>query len=372
MFLLRMSKGLYLTLILVSTLALMGCPSDDVVVIDDQPEISLDDISGDQLDFNYSGDPSQPLEVGDIVAGSEGGGYLRRLMALDQDGNVVTASTEQVSLAEAVEVGVLDAQVEFTSKDFAKAGYPLVKDGETKIDLSGTVLYNQDGLSVTITHGTIDFAPTIDLDASWTDHKLTYLRAVTEGTLDLDFDVEFAASKALSFAYEVDVFPPVTKPFVFSIGPIPVVGTAYLSFPFGVVGTCNGSAAIEAGFDWTAFITLGGEWSGGAWQDLSNFNSLDPNLHPPILTLASGAGVDVFVKPKAGLELYGCSDLSGSIIPYLSADAWFIPPPVTFVVGAGIDGVITYELGIFDWNLVDESWYFPGPYWELYRWQSGE
>jgi len=368
----RATKSVLTVGIAIAALALAGCPSEDVVVVDEQPEICLDDLSGDQLTFNYEGDPSTPLEVGDIVAGTEGGGYLRRLMSVDQDGGVVVTDTEQVSLAEAVDVGVLEAEVEFTAKDFAKAGYPLLKDDETKVDLSGTVLYNQDGLSVTITHGTIDFAPTVELDASFSDHQLVFLKAVTVGTLEIDMDVEFKATQSLDFAYEVDVFPPITKPFLFYIGPVPVMGTASLSFPFGVVGVVTGTASIETGFDSTSTITLGGQYMDGAWQDLSAFSGFDPNGHPPVLDLSASAGVDVFVKPKAGLNLYGCSDLTGSIIPYVSADAYFIPPPVTFVVGAGIDGVITYQLGIFDWNLVDESWYFPGPYWELYRWSSDE
>ena len=368
----RVVKSCWVVGILAVTLALAGCPSEEVVVVDDHPEINLDEIDGNEYTFDYSGDASTPIEVGDIIAGSEGGGYLRRVMAVDQADTTVTTDTEFVSLAEAVDVGVLDADVEFTAKDFAKAGLPMVKDGDTKIDISGTVLFSDGGLSVTIVRGIIDFAPTVKLDATWSGHRLAYLRALTEGELAVDMDVEFKATGAQSFAYEVDVFPPVELPFTFSIGPIPVVGTAYLSFPFGVVGSVTGTASIVSGFDSVSYITLGGEYNGDGWNDLSSFSGFDPNGHAPVLSLSSDAGIDVFVKPTAGLNLYSVSDLSGSLIPYVSADAVFLPPPATFLVGAGIDGIINYELGIFDLTLIDESWYFPGPYWELYSWSADE
>ena len=111
-----------------------------------------------------------------------------------------------------------------------------------------------------------------------------------------------------------------------------------------------------------------------AWEftDLSDVAGFAPNPHPVVWTFSAGAGVDVFVKPKAGLNLYGVSDLTAAAIPYISANARFIPPPQNFVLTAGVDGIITYELGIFDWNLVDETWFFPGPQWVLFSWTAGE
>ena len=368
----RISKVVLAGISLVACLALVGCPSEDVVAVDEIEDIALADIEEEGLTFSYDGDPGTPLEVGDIVTGTEGGGYLRRLMAVDQDGNTVVAETEQVSLAEALEVGVLDADVTFTAKDFADSGVPLIATGTTIIDLSNTVIFDQDGVTLTITRGTLDFAPTIELDATWADHRLTALTAVTTGEMTLNLDMKLAAADEAVLAYEIDVFPPITKPFLFYIGPVPVMGTASLEFPFGVIGTVNGSASVESGFDATGTITIGGEYADNEWTDLSDVNGFAPNPHPVVWTFAAGAGVDVFVKPKAGLNLYGVSDLTAAAIPYISANARLLPPPQNFVLTAGLDGIITYELGIFDFNLVDETWFFPGPQWVLFSWTAGE
>jgi len=372
MFVLRLSKGVLATVSLVACLGLVGCPTEDVVVVDEFEEISLEEIAEEELMLNYDGGGGTPLEVGDIVTGTEGGGYLRRLMSVDEQGDTVVAETEQVSLAEALEVGVLDADVTFTAKDFANSSVPLVATGTTIIDLTDTVIFDQDGVTLTITEGWIDFAPTITLDASWSDHRLVALTALTSGEIAMNLDVKLEAADAAILSYEIDVFPPITKPFLFYVGPIPVMGTASLEFPFGVIGSIQGSASVESGFDATGTVNIGGEYYYGDWTDLSDVEGFAPNPHPVVWNFSAGAGVDVFVKPKAGLNLYGVSDLTASAIPYISANARFIPPPPNFVLTAGLDGLITYELGILDWNIVDETWFFPGPQWVLFSWTGGK
>lgn len=362
------TKSMALTAMLVMSLALVGCPSKDVVVVDDQTDIVVDSVDTSQIIFEYQGDPSTPLEVGDIVAGTDGGGYLRRINAVTQEGDIVTADTEQVSLAEAVDVGTLDADVQFTAKDFARAGLRTAGANRTAVDLGGITLYNKDGLSVTITRGSIDFAPHVSLDASFNDHKLEYFKAVTTGDLTVDMDVRVQATKPITLSYETNLFPAITQPFVFNIGPIPVTGTASLKFPVGIVGTVTGTASIESGFDSTSTIALGGELAGGQWNDLSSFSGFNPNGHDVVWSVSTGVGIDVFMKAQAGLNLYGVSDLWGTVVPYVAADAQIIPAPMSVLVTAGIDGIIDYKLGIFDINLVNKSWYFPGPSWVLYSW----
>lgn len=367
-----LSKSLVLAVLVISGMTMVGCPSKDVVVVDEIDEIAVSDIENETITFRYAGDPSTPLEVGDIVVGTEGGGYLRRLMAVSESGTTVTAETEQVSLADAIEIGTLDADVTFTSKDFSDAGMKLAREATCTIDLSGTTLFNQDGVSLVITSGTITFAPHLQLDAVWKGHKLDSMTVLTTGTMAVDMNVRLQATKAASLSYEIDVLPPVTKPFVFYIGPVPVVGTASLKFPFGIVGRIDGTAAIETGFDSTSSVVLGGELYQGQWTDKSSLSDFAPNGHPVTWSLASAAGVDIFVKPEATLNLYGVSDLTGAVIPYIAADMKILPAPQQFVLAAGIDGVISYQLGIFDFNLVDESWFFPGPKWILYTWSSND
>ncbi len=352
----------------VSSFTLTGCPSEEVVVLDNFPSISLEEVWGDVVSF-FTGGESTPFEVGDIIVGSEGGGFLRRVLAINQDRNEVMTETEFVSLAEAVEDGSLDGQVTFMPEDFAKAGAPMAKAGDITIDLSGMTIYNKDGVTVTLTTGTITYAPTVTLKAVFADHELQSFLASTEGDLTLDVDVRVTAAAGANLNWETDIIPPITKPFVFYIGPVPVAGTASLRLPFGVTGSVSGAASAESGFDSTTHVKVGMQMSGGKWTSITGFGPFAPTAHPLVVSFSSGAGVDVYVKPTVGLNLYGVSDLSGFVQPYLAADAQFVPSPFIFDLYAGLNGGIGYELAIFDFKLIDKDWFFPGPQWQLYHYE---
>lgn len=355
--------------IVVCSLSLTGCPSKEVVVIDNFPEFSLDQLWSDCVSFFYDGDASTPFEVGDIIVGTDGGGFLRRLTAIDESDGLLTTETEFVSLAEAIASGTLDASVAFTQDDFVKSGVPLAKSSEMTIDLSGITLYSKDGVTVSISSGSLTITPTLTLKAVFSDNALTSLKALTEGDVTLDLNLRVQATGQLDneISWETDVIPPITKPFIFYIGPVPVVGTASLRIPFGIAGRLTGTAAVESGFDTTTHVKIGAQLEDGDWTNLSSFGDPTFNAHPIVVSFSSSAGVDVYAKICAGLNLYGCSDLTGYVQPYIAADANFIPSPFTFVLSAGINGGIGYELGILDFNLIDKDWNFTGPSWELYR-----
>jgi hypothetical protein len=272
-------------------------------------------------------------------------------------------------LAEAVAAGTLDGTVTFNQDDFVKSGVPLAKSSNMTIDLSGITIYSKDGVTVSISRGSLSIDPTLTLNAVFSDNKLSSLKALTEGDVILDLNLRVSATGTLhdQISWETNIIPPITKPFIFYIGPVPVVGTASLSIPFGIAGTLTGTASVESGFDTTSHVKLGAQLSGGAWTNLSAFTNDGVNAHPIVVTLSSSAGLDIYCKINAGLNLYGVSNLTGYVQPYIAADAQFVPSPFTFVLSAGINGGLGYQLGIFDINLVDKSWFFPGPSWELYR-----
>jgi len=363
----RYSKLLVVMAVGMCSTFFVGCPSQDVIVIDDLSGISLEKVWDDMVSF-FTGKDA-PFDVGDIIVGSEGGGFLRRVLGVDkQDGKLLT-ETEMCSLAEAIEDGALSGTVAFTPEDFAKAGAPLAKAGDVTVDLSGLVLYNKDGIKVSVASGTLTYAPTVTLNASFKDHKLASFNAITAGDLAISLRMRVEATGNVTLSKEWMLFT-ISKPFVFYIGPVPVAGTATFNLPLGIVGTVNGGAAAEAGFDATTYVTLGATFANDKWTNVSDFGQFEPVAQPATLSFSSGAGLDFYLKPNAGLNLYGVSDLTGFVQPYLAADAQFVPSPFLFVLTAGINGGIGYELGIFDFNLIDKDWYFPGPQWELYRYEA--
>ena len=205
------------------------------------------------------------------------------------------------------------------------------------------------------------------LEAGWKDHRLENLTSYTGGDLRIEFDIRVETTGPVVFSDEWILWE-VSQPFTFAIGPIPVVGTARLAFPLGIIAHVNGAAFIEPGFDTSQRCVFGASYQqGSGWTDLTEVGEVATNGHEPVWQINAGLGVEVYLKVEGGLNLYQVSDLTAAAIPYLAADAWLHPSPQTLILAAGLDGEIGYELGIFDINLVDENWYFTGPRWELYR-----
>jgi len=361
-------RSIFALLITTCAMVITGCPSDQaVVVLDEFPSISLDEIWGDVVSFFTGSEP--PFAVGDIIVGSDGGGFLRRVTDINTDDDVVTTATAAASLAEAVDNGSLSGEVTFLPADFKRAKVPLVKADDIVINLNNITIYSKDGLTLSISHGSLSYAPHVVLNANFEDHKMTGFTALTEGDLILDLNLRLTASGGQNFSWETDIFQPVVKPFIFYIGPVPVVGTASLRIPFGVSANIGAAASAESGFDTTTHIRLGMQLSDGQWSNLSSFGDPVTNAHPLVITLSSSAGVTVYVKPGVGLNLYGVSDLSGYVQPYVQGDAQFIPSPLIFDFYAGLNGGIRYELSIFDFTLYEKDWFFPGPRWPLYHYE---
>jgi len=362
-------KMMFVLLATVSALVLTGCPSNNVKVLDDYPSVDWDKMGQDIVNFFTGVGDKIEIQVGDIIASAKDGGLLKKIVGVDEVNGVVQVVTTAVSLAEAIQDGVLSGKINWTDEDFANSGAPLAgAGGKLTIDLSGLTIFSQDGVSLSLDNGSVlTYAPEIVLDATIADHKLTSLKMDSDGEFTADLTFKLAASKAATLNWETPIVPAINKPFVFYIGPVPVAGTASISFPFGVSGSVGAGASLTAGFSGSSDFKVGGSFNNGKWTDDSSFGSFEPIAKPVVVTLASSGSLTVYVKVQPSLSLYNASTLSGYVEPYVTASAQFIPSPFIFDLYAGINGGINYNLTIFDFSLINKSWFFPGPQWQLYE-----
>jgi hypothetical protein len=347
----------------------MGCPATtDVKVIDDYPQLTIQQVGQDIVNFfDDLGDKAE-LAVGDIIASAKDGGFLRKIIGVNETNGIVQTVTQAVSLAEAIKEGVLTGKISWTNTDFENSGAVLQQGGTLAIDLSGLTIFSQDGVSLSMGDGSsLTYAPDINLDATIADHKMTSFTMSCSGEFTTDLNFKLAASKAATVNWETPMIPAITKPFLFYIGPVPVVGVASLSFPVGVTGGIGAGASAESGFSGSSNVTIGASMVNGNWTNNSSFGQFSPVAHPLVITLSSSGSVTVYVKVVPSITLYDASTLSGYAMPYITGAAQFIPSPFTFDLYAGLNGGINYQLSLFDFNLINKSWFFPGPQWPLYH-----
>jgi len=347
----------------------MGCPATtEVKVVDNFSELSIQQVGKDIVNFFDNLGDQAKIQVGDIIASAKEGGFLRKVVGVNEKNGVIQTVTEAVSLAEAIQDGILTGKITWTNQDFQDNGAVLAEGGTLALDLSGLTVFSQDGVTLGLGEGsTLTYAPDIDVNATIASHKVTSLSMNCSGEFTSDLYFKLSATQAASVNWETPIIPAITKPFLFYIGPVPVVGVASLSFPIGVSGTVSAGASAESGFYGSSNVTVGASVVDGKWTNNSSFGEFSPIAHPLVITLASGGSVTIYVKVQPSITLYDSSTLTGYAQPYVTGTAQFIPSPFTFNLYAGINGGINYELSIFDINLINKSWFFPGPQWQLYN-----
>ena len=371
----RFSVVSALTLGVFLTLAMTGCPTvgvleDGLVIVDDVPEIEVTGVSADSV--SLAGRAASPLQAGDIIVGSAQGGFLRRVEAVSESRGSTIVKTSDASLNEVVREGLIYQGISFDSDAYARAGVVSKSAKTTLVDISGTDIYRDNGIRITIANGTLDSSPDVHLAASWENWQLEGFRLHAAGDITLNMDVEIGVDNGTPLQFETDLIPPVTQPFATTIGPIPVVGVASLRFPVGIIGTFDGDVSATAGFDVVDTFDIGATYEYEEWT--RSFEITDPVFtgHEPVWVVDVGANVKVYVKVVAELSLYDAADLSAFLMPYLNANYHAYPAPMTFVLSAGLDAGFSYGLEIFDFNILGDSYYWNGPSADLYTWSSAK
>lgn len=368
------SFGWAFGVVALAAMTLMGCPDagvlkDGLIIVDDVPGLEVASLADGAMTFNNGS--SSAIQVGDIVVGTDQGGFLRRVDAVTETkGNLMETITSLASLADVIQDGILLNGFSYTTEDFVKAGL-IGEDGTaTLIDLSGKDIYRDYGIEVVVADGTIECVPEISLAASWDNWELTGFNMLTSGTASLNLDIEVGVDDQTPVRFETDIIPAVTHPFATSIGPIPVVGVAKLRFPIGVVGKFDGNTSVTAGFDVVDDFTIGASMEDGAWDRTFEMGTPVFTGHEPVWVIEIGADVQVYIKVVAEVTLYESASLGAYVMPYLDMDVDMYPSPMTFVLTGGINAGFSYGLSVFDYNILGDSYDWAGPSAVLYTYSA--
>lgn len=310
------------------------------LVLETDPAFVSVTVEEDRLVFTFDGAPAAMPEVGAVVLGAEGDGYLRRVTAIDGAGDEVTLTTEPAFLTDAIEdasfsVVVAPDPTEWEDSDGNLAGQPF-RANDRNSNAFKLFLPSPVGLSCNES-ASFDFTPILDVDPELTvdiDISNATLNSaefvfrgdvaagydlVTAGTFGAQCSVDVvAAARAAtgrSLKYELGRT-------TFFIGPVPVVVTHAIAPKFHVdvgmtrpwVGSFSGHLAtygIEIG------STYDGEWHGVWSSELASQSYQEPGDGDGMgtssaITLAGGIGYSGMIYGVAGPTASIEGDLTGS------------------------------------------------------------
>ena len=273
---------------------------DNVLIGDDDPCLVGVDFEEDRevLTFIFTCDPvGRGYEPGTIVVGSTNGGYLRRIVSIQVDGQNLVAWTDFASLDEVILEGGFSTEINLGDEGRGNL-----------IDLSGTTLYHGDvgpaELNIGLDRGVLDINPALIIDGDWGWDGLKKFKmdlgidllADIKGTITSTDDVRIGKAKDV-WTHNV--------PFTFAIGPVPVVGAVEMKLSAGARVNIGGKASVTAGVyaDYKAHNKKKYTASGGWVDEDYSEGTFEPIA--PTLEIENKAKANIYIQLDTFVKMYG-------------------------------------------------------------------
>jgi len=319
--------------------------ADNVKVIDESVDVTVESAT---LTIPASqADKVKDVQVGAIVVSEKGSGFLRRVISVSETANGIVFGTESASLAEVIQQGRISGPIplDFSSNPSQKDGFGL--------DLSGQVLYDENGLTITLTQATINFKPDLNLAIEFDGSSLDYFKVDVVGNLSGSLVAQVVYDGDASFSQTIPLYE--SAPIITTVwaGYVPIVIVTTLQVEAGFVASLEGSLTFEGGVNFSSEVTTGVEYRDGQWIEIDD-RDFQLTAIGPTLDVSVNTGLRVFLRPKIVTKLYSIAGPTIAIEPNTRLAVDLLPDP-GWKLFAGVRGTIDLEIEAFDKVLADYS-----------------
>lgn len=387
----------------------IGAPDDatllsaDAVVVDStKARLVSDSVERASGVFTFRVAPGlPPFEVGQVIVGAQGGGFIRRVTEVHSSDTLTVLNTVAAAFTDAVEEGSFQASIPLSlgaslmrgsrsgtvdprgavpkvMLEYALAG---VSASSEVISLNGVTLVDRQlcsvstpdactNVTVRIPTGVVRFDPTLDVGGRIRLFEPDEFHAVFKGALDVDAtsEAEIAGTYTPPPQSVRVATLSATVP-CGSLGPLPVMCVVRTELIATIEFDASLEAAVQSGFASTASLLAGITYQGGQLKPVSSGGrSFEAQ---PITGRASGAiNAKLTIHPELHLSLDGVAGPFVALDPYtrvrLTADA--ATGDVTAEAFYGLDARLGAEIAVMGidrdaaWKLtlVPEAEYFRG------------
>jgi hypothetical protein len=322
--------------------------------------------------FSFTG-ATPTITIGDIIVGSEGNGYLRKVSGVTLNSGNVSLQTTQARMEDVFKNGGLNFNLDMDNmhQKSASTGFSYPINNKT--------IYQNGPLSIIINSGQIDLNPNWFFDFGFNSTGITkFEMSAQNGTLNGNFNMSVTASQAITLFDRNDTLTHLTKSYTKMV-PALLLGVPVL-VPIVVIIDVdlivNYSATIGAAISKSGTYTsnntfnLGVRYSNSQWSGINNFNPTNTFSLNPQSSGNANMTVNLGLTPHVSVKLYGVAgpyasvglqeQLTGNIaLPQLDwdfkTDVW-----VKAIAGASID-VLGYTLADYSnsWETTKLSYITP-------------
>lgn len=309
--------------------------NEDVAVITEfDIELQLDETDFEAGTLVYeSYDPQDSeIEVGTIIIGEEGEGYIRRVVEKTVNGSQLILLTEQATMEDVFLSGEFDFELDFNDFEQIRS---------FQFTLPDTNLYSNGPLSIDLNNANLSLDPNWHLDFRFEDSSIDYFEFSTEGSsYAASADIVVSASQSITLLDEVDTLSHHRKRVVKWVQagyiPVPVVVVTDLYWIAEYESTIDAEVAATTNISNTGDLTLGVRYDNSSWEGLYEFNTESAAE----LTDISGtvnANLKMNLRPLVTVKLYGV------VGPEMS-------------VGLMSEGNATLGVPDFNWDFKADVW----------------
>lgn len=329
--------------------------ADSVRVISDE-QASTVEMGGDFLTFPFAGNEDLlTLEQGDVVVAGPAGpdtgnvsGFLREVLAVDQDGERIIIQAKQASLTDAIVSGEFHDTVDLHD-DSRRYGPGGIGDITVGVNLDGFAFSSDPDLTISITRGRILFDPSFDRGMRIRRARLQHLTAVARGRFEIELALQVSAGGTTTTSREMEVWR--SRPYVFTqlIGGIfPVVEVVTISLYAGVSASFSASTRLEAGLRAQGDIAAGVRYENQDWEIVAEqglgFEATDRSFE----RRAIAGSVRGYIEPRVDIRFYGVGGPQIALQPYADATIREIPLPASWEISGGLRGRVGVRMSILD------------------------
>jgi Tol biopolymer transport system component len=305
--------------------------ADEVVVVDSTVLSLLSDsterANGD-LRFEVLGGATPPeIEVGDILVGIQSGGFLRRVETVSVGGGLVTTTTSDATLVEAITDGAFQTSVRLGTDDAIIPLTPglggLVYDRSQVTYLDPNTVLTPSGISfkgdlcnsgavqcpvglrgrLILPQADIDFTPDFDVGGSMDNGEVADFHAIATGSLSMDAEVNLGSAGGVNFTGSRSLVT-ITRPTLFSVGPIPVAALIKFQLKLGFTVDVSDSIAFTMKVSGSAETKLGGEYTKAGGWNLVNDLTTGGSASEPSLGGKVKTKLKVWLTPSISIVAY--------------------------------------------------------------------
>lgn len=338
---------------------------ENALFVEKYPTVTLASVTDNVYTYTYSG-AKPDIQAGTVLIGTEGNGYLRKAVSVQDQNGTLVVDTEPASLTEAFEELHLKETITLNQDIYQEGDQGILQKYARSIGTGGSVGLKIAGVSFT---GSGDYdvsvdgdfnlkSPSFDIEIDIFGGEQKTFNLVMNGAMDLNLNSTLKATKAINIP--PPEFPVTIAPITLfvamipvPVGPfvIPIIITGEFNLTTGITFSAAGETSVNFGFNSTHNFSAGFKNNNSSWlpDPVASYTySFNPYMNvDKALVFPS---VKVYARPKVGVYIY---DVAGPYIdmrPYGKGTVVIASEP-KLEAGIGITANVGGEAKILSWAL---------------------